>query len=359
MARPKLGRSASGKKANGRSRNAAQRASPPPESLSYPPAPAPDEGMDDLASMRGSDRHRPDSTATGTGQWSVFQNEMSEETLDGRDGRDYPRASMRSDSAESYGTAPLSIRRFESPRPDSLRSNSASSFGPSDGRQPYGGQGSAYGSDSTLVPDSASALQYGDSASNYYMDNEKLGPVGANTASFLAVPDLRQRQGDSVMAGGPGAFVGGFDPTSRFSSAHSVASTDREATSDAWIKRQKIKPGRAKTKRVKLTKGRFITEYGEAREYMSVVRALLTLVCLLQTSHPLYGTPIRQEAMATWRSRMSSSRCGTPQREFFRCHLLGTWPDTFLATAPATPTTSSGVPATPSGRSNTVVRLTS
>ncbi|KAK9894719.1 glycosyltransferase family 2 protein [Cystobasidium minutum MCA 4210] len=41
----------------------------------------------------------------------------------------------------------------------------------------------------------------------------------------------------------------------------SVVSTDREATSDAWVRRQCIKPGRAKTKKVKLTKGRFIAEY--------------------------------------------------------------------------------------------------
>jgi hypothetical protein len=99
----------------------------------------------------------------------------------------------------------------------------------------------------------------GDSASNYYGDNEKLGPI-ASSASFLAVPELRQRQGGSVVPGGPGGFL---DAAARYSSAMSVASSDREATSEAWIKRQRIKPGRAKTKKVKLTKGRFITEFGK------------------------------------------------------------------------------------------------
>lgn len=109
--------------------------------------------------------------------------------------------------------------------------------------------------------DEVSLLQMGDSASNYYADNEKLGPVGSS-ASFLTVPELRQRQGTSVMSGG----IGGFDPNARLSSAMSVASSDREATSEAWIKRQRIKPGRAKTKKVKLTKGRFITEFGKSRK---------------------------------------------------------------------------------------------
>lgn len=151
-----------------------------------------------------------------------------------------------------YGHSPESgPQRYGSPH-SSIRSGSST------GRHrlspPYNG------SEATLVApfDDVSLLQMGDSASNYYADNEKLGPV-ASSASFLTVPELRQRQGTSVMSGG----VGGFDPFARHSSALSVASSDREATSEAWIKRQRIKPGRAKTKKVKLTKGRFITEFGQ------------------------------------------------------------------------------------------------
>jgi hypothetical protein len=71
--------------------------------------------------------------------------------------------------------------------------------------------------------------------------------------------NIRQRM-PSVM-GSASDFLGGFDPDARFNSSMSVIS-DREATSEAWVKRQRIKPGRAKTKKVKLTKGRFIAEYG-------------------------------------------------------------------------------------------------
>lgn len=273
MARPKLGRSTSGKKANARPRNppnqsqqasSSRRVSPPVESLSYPPAPAPDEGLDDgVASLAPSDNRRHDSTATGTGQWSVFQNQMNEETISIPENQH--QHAFHNGNADPYDSSNPSLRRFDSP-PASVRSSSASSLNPNGNQRlqqsPMYGADSVYGSESTLVPDNASSLQYGDSASNYYTDNEKLGPVG-NSASFLAVPEMRHRQGASVMAGGPGAFVGGFDPTERFSSVGSVASSDREATSEAWVKRQKIKPGRAKTKKVKLTKGRFIAEFGE------------------------------------------------------------------------------------------------
>lgn len=105
-----------------------------------------------------------------------------------------------------------------------------------------------------------------DEGSSLY--DEKYGYSGGSAApaanSFLAVPELRQRQ-MSTSSNGLSAFIGGFgDPNAhRYSSAVSVASSDREATSEAWIRRQRIKPGRAKTKKVKLTKGRFIAEFGQ------------------------------------------------------------------------------------------------
>lgn len=99
------------------------------------------------------------------------------------------------------------------------------------------------------------------------LNDEKYGDFGNGdivpAASFLSVPEPRRR----VKTSGDSDFIGGFgDPSSRLSSALSVtssSSSDREATSEAWIKRQRIKPGRAKTKKVKLTKGRFIADYGE------------------------------------------------------------------------------------------------
>lgn len=96
-----------------------------------------------------------------------------------------------------------------------------------------------------------------------------------NNPGFLAVPELRQRQ--PSIAGSTADFVGGFgfDPNGRFSSAMSVASSDREVSSDAWVRRQRIKPGRAKTKKVKLTKGRFITEYGEVFTFLCLTRYML------------------------------------------------------------------------------------
>lgn len=106
---------------------------------------------------------------------------------------------------------------------------------------------------STLLPeDSASNLN----SNPYSYDGNQAGGTG-----FLSVPNVRSRQPSFAGSGlGPGGFSSGMDP--RYSSAISVASSDKEATSDAWVRRQRIKPGRAKTKKVKLTKGRFITEYG-------------------------------------------------------------------------------------------------
>ena len=236
MARPKLsGKGRGGGAARPRPRNVPQQPSlpqtpSPPRSVradSYPPAPGdmldpeplPDGGAIDWTAQLS--RHDPND-------------------------QPLPRYGHSHDSA---------LQRYDSPH-SSIRSGSSSArhrLSP-----PYNG------SEATLVApsDEVSLLQMGDSASNYYGDNEKLGPV-ASSASFLAVPELRQRQASSVMPAGPGGFIGGFGyPTGRYSSAMSVASSDREATSEAWIKRQRIKPGRAKTKKVKLTKGRFITEFG-------------------------------------------------------------------------------------------------
>lgn len=124
---------------------------------------------------------------------------------------------------------------------------------------------------STLMPDdSASNLipRHGGLDEKSYNNPFYATQQNNNSVNFLAVPNapgLRSRQGslaDSVY--GPGGFGGGFNPNARFSSAMSViSSSDQENTSDAWARRQKIKRGRAKTKKVKLTKGRFITEYGQ------------------------------------------------------------------------------------------------
>lgn len=90
-------------------------------------------------------------------------------------------------------------------------------------------------------------------------------PPDSSQTGFRGGPpnaeQLRHRL-PSVM-GSASDFLGRFDPNDRFTSSMSVVSTDREATSDAWVRRQCIKPGRAKTKKVKLTKGRFIAEYGK------------------------------------------------------------------------------------------------
>ena len=107
-----------------------------------------------------------------------------------------------------------------------------------------------------------------DSSSFTYAEKEKsIGEADVVPApSFLSVPAPRRRQA-APSSSDDGSFIGGFgDPTARLSSALSVTSSasDREATSEAWIRRQRIKPGRAKTKKVKLTKGRFIADYGES-----------------------------------------------------------------------------------------------
>ena len=122
-------------------------------------------------------------------------------------------------------------------------------------------------SESTLIDESVSGYQTvlpEDSASNLvnrnYMDEKPYNQGGSNN-NFLAVPEPQLRQ--RLPSYAPGRYPGGFDPNARYSSAVSVASSDREATSEAWIKRQRIKPGRAKTKKVKLTKGRFIAEFGK------------------------------------------------------------------------------------------------
>ena len=232
MARPKLGgKGRGGGASRPRPRNAPQQANAPqtpspPRSIrqdSYPPAP--------------TDMLDPDPVQDGGGiDWT--------EQLSRHDPNDQP--------LPRYGHSNEStLQQYDSPH-SSVRSGSSSArhrLSP-----PYNG------SEATLVAPSeeGSLLHMGDSASNYYGDNEKLGPI-ASSASFLAVPELRQRQGGSVVPGGPGGFL---DAAARYSSAMSVASSDREATSEAWIKRQRIKPGRAKTKKVKLTKGRFITEFG-------------------------------------------------------------------------------------------------
>lgn len=80
------------------------------------------------------------------------------------------------------------------------------------------------------------------------------------TANADAAAQLRQRMPSVI--GSASDFLGRFDPNGRFSSSMSTVSMDRDATSDAFFKRQRINPKRAKTKKVKLTKGRFIAEYG-------------------------------------------------------------------------------------------------
>lgn len=85
----------------------------------------------------------------------------------------------------------------------------------------------------------------------------------SSNASFRqAASDSQFRQRMPSVMGSASEFLDGFDPDDRFSSSMSMVS-DREATSEAWFQRQRIKPGRAKTKKVKLTKGRFIAEYGK------------------------------------------------------------------------------------------------
>ena len=152
-------------------------------------------------------------------------------------------------NANAYDSLPASEHSYSN--------NSRVRFSPPDGYE---------SSESTLIDESTSGYQTvlpEDSASNLINRNyhEEKPYYQANSSNtFLAVPELRQRQTSYVS---PGKYPGGFNPNARYSSAVSVASSDREVTSEAWIKRQRIKPGRAKTKKVKLTKGRFIAEFGE------------------------------------------------------------------------------------------------
>lgn len=93
-----------------------------------------------------------------------------------------------------------------------------------------------------------------------------VGPIRKNTLAPSFQPyafDSNMRQRMPSVMGNASDFLGGFDPDARFNSSMSVIS-DREATSEAWVNRQRIKPGRAKTKKVRLTKGRFIAEYGKS-----------------------------------------------------------------------------------------------
>lgn len=106
---------------------------------------------------------------------------------------------------------------------------------------------------------SSSTDEKGPGNAKYAPSVPSRGPTTFQQAAYES--DLRQRM-PSVM-GNASDFLGTFDQDYRFNSSMSMIS-DREATSEAWIKRQRIKPGRAKTKKVKLTKGRFIAEYGES-----------------------------------------------------------------------------------------------
>jgi hypothetical protein len=113
-----------------------------------------------------------------------------------------------------------------------------------------------------------------DDEKTLYASSGASSTKSSNYGNGGAMPDLRQRQ-PSIFAGNTtDSFIGGFTDGSlaAFSSAAaSSISTGKEATSDAWVRRQKIKPGRVKTKRVKLTKGRFIAEYGKFYIYTKYV----------------------------------------------------------------------------------------
>lgn len=129
-----------------------------------------------------------------------------------------------------------------------------------------------------------------------------------------AADQLRQRM-PSVM-GSASDFLGRFDPNDRFSSSMSVVSSDREASSDAWVRRQRIKPGRAKTKKVKLTKGRFIAEYGKhLASFTLCFDSRLTLYRAAQMSPRPSAMPTLLVDMVIWPKRPSSRICAIPLRE--------------------------------------------